>query len=201
MGSNGASIPNRNGTAISAFGLSLVIPPGTGGGCVMTGPFKKHITNLGPVAYAPRGPNGGLGYNPRCLRRDLSPGFSNQTKPSDVAKVIDEPQDLYSFDELLEGLTGVHAGGHFLIGGVGIDAFASPGDPAFYLHHAQVDRVWTIWQGLKPEERLNQVFGTGRAFNSEFAILCFPPFFRSAFSSSTVVRDPKVLNLQEAFAC
>lgn len=197
MGSNGAYIPNRNGTAISAFGLHLLIPPGTGGGCVTTGPFKNHTTNLGPVAYAPQGPNGGLGYNPRCLVRDLSPGFSNQTKPSDVAKVIREPQDLYSFDDLLEGLTGVHAGAHFLMGGVGIDAFASPGDPAFYLHHAQVDRVWTIWQALKPEERLNQVYGTGTAFNSEFlffASLLFPSAFLFYCYAGFVS-----LNLQAAF--
>ncbi|KAI9760561.1 MAG: hypothetical protein M1835_000146 [Candelina submexicana] len=166
MGSNGAYIPNRNGTAISAFGIHAVIPPGTGGGCLTSGPFKNHIVNLGPIAYAPQGPNGGLGYNPRCLARDLSPGFSNQTKPSDVVKVIGEPQDLYNFDDVFEGLTGVHAGGHFQMGGLGIDAFASPGDPAFYLHHAQVDRVWTLWQGLKPEERLNQVFGTSTAFNT-----------------------------------
>ncbi|KAL9002039.1 MAG: hypothetical protein Q9188_005010 [Gyalolechia gomerana] len=166
MGSNGAYIPNRNGTAISAFGIHAVIPPATGGGCVTTGPFKNHTINLGPVAYAPQGPNGGLGYNPRCLVRDLAPGFSNQTKPSDVAKVIGEPQDLYNFDDLLESLTGVHAGGHFQMGGAGIDAFASPGDPVFYLHHAQVDRVWTIWQGLEPEERLRQVFGTSTAFNT-----------------------------------
>lgn len=187
MGSNGAYIPNHNGTAISAFGLHVLIPPGTGGGCVTTGPFRDHTTNLGPVAYAPQGPNGGLGYNPRCLVRDLSLGFSNQTKPSDVAKVIGEPQDLYSFDDLLESLTGVHAGAHFLMGGVGIDAFASPGDPAFYLHHAQVDRVWSIWQGLKPEERLNQVFGTGTAFNSEFLFL--PLFSFPPPSSSPVMRD------------
>ena len=187
MGSNGAYIPNHNGTTISAFGLSVPIPPATGGGCVTTGPFRNHITNLGPVAYAPQGPNGGLGYNPRCLVRDLAPGFSNQTKPSDVAKVIGEPHDLSSFDDLFESLTGVHAGGHFLMGGVGIDAYASPGDPAFYLHHAQVDRVWSIWQALKPEERLNQVYGTGTAFNSEFLpllLFSFPPP-----SPSTVMQD------------
>ena len=168
MGSNGAYIPNRNGTAISAFGIHAVIPPATGGGCLMTGPFKDHIVNLGPVAYAPYGPDGGLGYNPRCLARDLSLVFSNQTKPSEVVKVISGPQDLGSFDNLFESLAGVHAGGHFTMGGPGIDAFASPGDPAFYLHHAQVDRVWALWQGLKPEERLYQVFGTETAFNSEF---------------------------------
>ncbi|KAL8838198.1 MAG: hypothetical protein Q9170_002241 [Blastenia crenularia] len=175
MGSNGAYIPNHNGTDVFAFGIHALIPPGTGGGCVNTGPFKNHIVNLGPVAFAPRGPNGGLGYNPRCLVRDLAPALSYQTRSSDVAKLIGEPQDLNNFDGLLEGLTGVHAGGHFQIGGVQIDAFSSPGDPVFYLHHAQVDRVWTIWQGLKPEKRLNQVYGTKTAFNSEFApSLLFP---------------------------
>ncbi|KAG8526301.1 uncharacterized protein KY384_000294 [Bacidia gigantensis] len=166
MGSNGKYIPNRNGTAISAFGLHAVIPPATGGGCVYSGPFQNHSVNLGPVAYAPYGPDGGLGYYPRCLARDLAPGFSNQTKPSDVVHVIRDTDDLYTFDDVFEGLTGVHAGGHFQMGGTGIDAFASPGDPAFYLHHAQVDRVWTLWQDLKPEERRNQVFGTSTAFNN-----------------------------------
>lgn len=199
MGSNGAYVPNRNGTAISAFGLHAVIPPATGGGCVTTGPFKNYTVNLGPIAFAPQGPDGGLGYNPRCLVRDLAPGFSNQTKPSDVAKVIGEPQDLYSFDVLFEGLTGVHAGGHFQMGGLGIDAFASPGDPAFYLHHAQVDRVWTIWQALKPEERLSQVFGTSTAFNSEFLPLLLFFFFFPPLSLLLSYGVCEILNLQAAF--
>ena len=29
----------------------------------------------------------------------------------------------------------------------------SPGEPAFYLHHAMIDRVWWIWQMLSPRER------------------------------------------------
>ena len=192
MGSNGAYIPNRNGTAISAFGLNAIIPPVTGGGCVTTGPFKNHTVNLGPVAYAPYGPDGGLGYNLRCLVQDLAPGFSNQTKTPDVVKLIEEPRDLFEFDDLFEGLSGVHAGGHFQMGGVGIDAFSSPGDPVFYLHHAQVDRVWSIWHGLKPEERLDQVFGTSTAFNSRsrfsypYSLLSF--FIFCLFSFSKVAR-------------
>ena len=27
-----------------------------------------------------------------------------------------------------------------------VDSFASPGDPTFFLHHAQIDRLWTLWQ-------------------------------------------------------
>lgn len=33
------------------------------------------------------------------------------------------------------------------------DVFTSPGDPAFYLHHAMIDRVWWMWQMLSPRER------------------------------------------------
>lgn len=42
----------------------------------------------------------------------------------------------------------------------------SPGDPAFYAHHSQIDRVWTIWQWLDIEKRQNQVAGTGTFLNS-----------------------------------
>jgi tyrosinase len=44
------------------------------------------------------------------------------------------------------GTIGVHGGGHFTINGdPGGDLFTSPGDPAFFLHHGQIDRVWSIW--------------------------------------------------------
>lgn len=49
---------------------------------------------------------------------------------------------------------GVHGGGHYTLGGdPGRDVFSSPGDPTFYLHHANIDRVWWIWQMLSPIER------------------------------------------------
>lgn len=39
MSGNGESIPH-GGTYVSAFGLNVTLPPGTGGGCVKDGPFK-----------------------------------------------------------------------------------------------------------------------------------------------------------------
>jgi tyrosinase len=45
------------------------------------------------------------------------------------------------------GLWGVHAAGHYTISGdPGGDFFLAPGDPAFWLHHGMIDRVWWIWQ-------------------------------------------------------
>jgi len=88
MGGNGEYIPH-SGTILypppGASGDPIVLDPGFGGGCVNTGPFKNMQVNLGPVALpnATPGPNGGLGYNPRCLKRDVGPGvalkFTNYT--------------------------------------------------------------------------------------------------------------------------
>lgn len=132
-----------------------------------SGPFANTNVTLGPVAFEPRGPNGGLGYNPRCLSRDLSLEWGNNTKPTDVLSQLTTCNDVGCFEEQLEAINGVHAGGHFTMGGLGIDAYSSAGDPAFWLHHANVDRMWTLWQNLAPKKRINQVSGTGTAFNSK----------------------------------
>ena len=97
MGSNGISTPHGP-TGISAFGLNLPVAPGTGGACIFLGPFKNYTVNLGPRAFAPINEPNGLGYNPRCLQRDLSVAWSNQTKPTDVMKVISSCADLGCFD-------------------------------------------------------------------------------------------------------
>ena len=56
---------------------------------------------------------------------------------------------------------GVHAAGHFTIGGdPGGDFYTSPGDPTFFLHHAQVDRTWWMWQNQDPAHRTYAVAGT-----------------------------------------
>lgn len=82
--------------------------------------------NLGPVAPTLDGvePNGdGTGYNPRCLRRDIS-AFAAQgwTKTIDTASLILENDDIYWFQTIMQGefekgFLGVHTAGHFTIGG------------------------------------------------------------------------------------
>ena len=60
-------------------GGNISLPAGVGGGFVTTGPFADMTINLGPVGglegTAP-GPDGGLGYNPRGLKRDLGPAMN-----------------------------------------------------------------------------------------------------------------------------
>lgn len=43
---------------------------------------------------------------------------------------------------------GCHGGGHAGIGGIARDPVISPNDPAFWLTHGQLDRVYWIWQML-----------------------------------------------------
>ncbi|PSR84012.1 hypothetical protein BD289DRAFT_482993 [Coniella lustricola] len=166
MGSNGQAVPHGP-TNISAFGLNLTLAPATGGGCVYMGPFTPdtYQVHLGPVAFQPYDGDGGLEYNPRCLVRDLSAVWANNTRPTKVLSLLEACDDIGCFDTELEAIDGVHAGGHFAMGGLGLDAYASAGDPAFWLHHAQIDRVWTIWQNQAPAQRTWQTAGTGTAFN------------------------------------
>jgi len=76
MGGNGKFIPGHPGVTVQIPGYPAVnLPPGLGGGCVETGPFKNMKVNLGPIGSVsePPGPLGGIGYNPRCLKRDVGP--------------------------------------------------------------------------------------------------------------------------------
>jgi tyrosinase len=41
-------------------------------------------------------------------------------------------------------------------GDPGGDLFTSPGDPAFYVHHGMMDRMWTYWQLLDPANRYSE---------------------------------------------
>ncbi|EMR89560.1 hypothetical protein ACHAPC_005106 [Botrytis cinerea] len=150
-----------------------IIPPGVGGGCVTTGPFKNMTVHLGPVfgtiSGTPVNPQAdGFGYNPRCLRRDVNVHSAAVTKTNYTYDLITNPSnaDIYWFQTVMQGLFsigewGVHTGGHYTVGGdPGGDFFTSSGDPAFYLHHGMIDRVWWIWQLQDLAKRQDAVSGT-----------------------------------------
>ncbi|KAK3117612.1 hypothetical protein LTR53_000840 [Teratosphaeriaceae sp. CCFEE 6253] len=181
ISNNGGNLPGKNATYFqSAANPQVVVPPGTGGKCVTAGPFKDMSVNLGPLvpAYSEIPPNpspDGLGYNPRCLRRDISTFSANLAlKDGDIANLIVNNTNVKDFQEDMEGLfnfnrplLGVHTAGHFLIGGdPGGDFFASPGDPYFFLHHGQIDRVWWIWQNQDLKNRQNAIAGTITILNT-----------------------------------
>lgn len=85
--------------------------------------------HLGPVSpnYQSPGikpqPGNGLGYNPRCLRRDITSYTSEKwTSVNDVVGLIKNYTDVGHFQRAMEGIPltdflGVHGGGHAVLGG------------------------------------------------------------------------------------
>ncbi|MFE9779490.1 tyrosinase family protein [Streptomyces sp. NPDC005775] len=97
------------------------------------------------------------------LRRQLG-GFNNTVKlptEDDVKACLAQvpydqapwdSTDHPSFRNYLEG--GIGPGIHNLVhgwvsGNMG-DVLSAPNDPVFFLHHANVDRIWTVWQKQHP---------------------------------------------------
>ncbi|KAF1994200.1 Di-copper centre-containing protein [Amniculicola lignicola CBS 123094] len=222
MGNNGEFFEHGN-TILEAFGLTLPLPPGTGGGCLKPGPFSDLIVNLGlnqtisPPAVTVTAPipgtvqneittqpeplsspanltsevdsefnqtqsfervalityNEALNYNPRCLRRDLNTFWASQLDAAHTEYLL-ACNTVDCFQKRIDGYEPdkpdpqpvMHPAGHFSVGGLQNDPFASPGDPVFYLIHAQIDRLWSIWQAQDPA-RQYQVGGTVKPLDKD----------------------------------
>ncbi|KAJ5662243.1 Di-copper centre-containing protein [Penicillium maclennaniae] len=153
MSGNGVHIANEADIPLKLDSYpALIVPAGTGGGCVTSGPFKDYTVNLGPAAL-------------------VLPGGNRYNNYTAVANLILQNHDIWDFEMTMQGVPGsgslgVHGGGHYSMGGdPGRDVYVSPGDPAFWHHHGMIDRVWWIWQNLDVENRLNAISGTGTFLN------------------------------------
>lgn len=183
QGGNGVYAAH-NCTPALISGLNC-IPPAGGGGCVETGPYAGYAANLSSSAPTLRaeGVAAGttwLGYQPRCIRRDISAWVTSRWSTDDnsvdllangtyqsgpgLAAGIAPFQDHLqggTAEDFAAGYFGLHSAGHFAFGGdPGGDVFNSPNDPLFWLHHGQIDRTWWIWQNQDVVGRAFLVAGT-----------------------------------------
>lgn len=51
-----------------------------------------------------------------------------------------------TFNDFTMQLEGAHGNVHMWVGGTMADFMFSPADPLFWLHHANIDRIWSVWQ-------------------------------------------------------
>lgn len=174
---NGAKVPHASWfyEVPHSGGLNNTVPPQDGGGCLTSGPFANLTVNLGPVnsnGSLPGwiGSGTGLDYNPRCVVRDMGTYWSYLVEWDNVTALF-EADSFEDFNTAVDST--VHRGGHFTIGGLNSDLFTSPGDPVFFFHHAQIDRMWTLWQNLNLTTRGNQIQGPLNWFNCMFCISAF----------------------------
>ncbi|KAL9109899.1 MAG: hypothetical protein Q9227_005422 [Pyrenula ochraceoflavens] len=160
------------------LGPNLTLPHGGGGGCLKPGHFDDWISTMGPydvnIIFDGTGElRPGMFTNlstTKCLQRDVNAAVA-QTYTNQI--LVDEDLatiNVGDFQTLMNGApgtsnVGLHAGGHFTIGKIGSDFFASPQDPAFWVHHGNVDRLWAQWQAADPENRQYAVSGTSTVLN------------------------------------
>ena len=166
MSGDGIVIPNL--ANISAEGITY--PHGSGGGCVKSGPFVNFTTTFRAFAiseaFSGVPPENPFEYVLDCLTRDLNHYLSsNFLTKSLIDSLIFNSSDIATFQDTIDSKPtvtslGMHGAGHFTVGRVLLDFFSSPGDPVFFLRHAMIDRVWTIWQDLDPENRQYAISGT-----------------------------------------
>ncbi|KAI0101245.1 Di-copper centre-containing protein [Daldinia grandis] len=102
--------------------------------CINSGRFAGLQLSLGP---------GMATNNPHCLQRAVNEQTTTQTGVNSWNACMSRTTypDFHSCVEFT-----FHAQGHNGVGGLMADAIASPGDPAFFMHHLFVDYAFRKWQ-------------------------------------------------------
>ncbi|KAF8954699.1 hypothetical protein BDZ97DRAFT_1927844 [Flammula alnicola] len=121
-------------------------------GCVRDGPFANYTLRLGP----------GKLITEHCLTRGINNDARKYLTSSAMANATKLPTfELFRIELEGEPITSdhrMHDGGHIAVGGEMSNFYSSPGDPLFYLHHANLDRIWWNWQQMLPM-RLFEISG------------------------------------------
>ena len=152
----------------------LALPHGTGGGCIMSGPFtgwNRSMNSLDISILTSGGPLPPTAFdkNITCLTRDLNPlvaqAYINSTQ---VATALASP-DMATFDFLVNGspikqVLGIHSSAHFTMGDPASNVFVSAQDPIWFPLHTMLDHVYVQWQTLHPDVALTFT-GTQTAVN------------------------------------
>ncbi|KAF2162476.1 hypothetical protein M409DRAFT_27101 [Zasmidium cellare ATCC 36951] len=107
--------------------------------CVEQGPFANM-----PALY------NGTHYELHCLSRHFAFKEDVGVRHYDVSYLSPQTTaDVLDTDDYMELVLGIEHGPHnHLPLGIGGDflSFTAPAEPLFFLHHAQLDRLWWIWQ-------------------------------------------------------
>lgn len=95
-------------------------------------------------------------YDEYCLSREF-----NQTAYEMVNQTnVDECFALETYNDAnFCYVDKPHSGGHLGVSGTLENQNASPGDPVFFLHHANLDRLWWKWQKANLTARLEDMSG------------------------------------------
>ncbi|KAH8821800.1 hypothetical protein F5884DRAFT_827986 [Xylogone sp. PMI_703] len=80
-----------------------------------------------------------------CLLRKFDHTNGRLSGEKYKAETIDQVLQRPNITSFLSDINKIHASVHEGLGG-DMEGFSAPNDPLFFLHHAQVDRLWWTWQ-------------------------------------------------------
>lgn len=151
---------------------ALSIPHGSGGGCIISGPFADMTATMDPISInflinGTEPPHSVFNKNETCLTRDLNV-FAAQTWCNYTAvQTAVEVGDIETFTTQINGVIGggslgIHSGAHFIMGNPAANIFVSAQDPIWYPLHTMLDRVYSSWQ-IRHPDTANTLFGTETA--------------------------------------
>lgn len=118
------------------------------------GPFANLTVNLVVTGDDKSTPS----FAPHELTRDFRVDDTSvigafSSKAVAYAQAIEDFNDYRTYLESVP-----HGGVHRYISG-DMGPVQSPNEPLFFLHHAQVDRLWTLWQKANPQKRNTEYVG------------------------------------------
>ena len=190
------SEPRKDPILSPLDGFGGIGRPNTEGGSVtvVEGPFANLTLHL------VQGENDSPFFQPNQLRRsledrpDIVKGFTTAS--------VQHAQSYSSFNDYRYYLEGIpHGAVHTFVGGSMMPS-SSPQEPLFFLHHAQIDRLWALWQEQDRANRITDYAGNYYGADSlngpfEAKIDDMMPSFGGLISDATVrdVMDTKAGDL------
>lgn len=94
-----------------------------------------------------------LGFTPTV---NLMGGPHNVTRNIGAFAILPNAADVATaltngtFNTFAPALEGIHNSGHVWVGGSMMSILTAPADPVFWMHHAEIDRLWAEWQAANP---------------------------------------------------
>ncbi|KAF9038245.1 tyrosinase [Panaeolus papilionaceus] len=150
-GFGGDGVPGTYTPPYNPTGENRIFPEAFHG-CVQDGPFANVTLHYGPGKYV----------TDHCFTRGVNDTMKPYLNSAAVANATAQPNfELFRIEIEGEPITPTnkaHDGGHIMIGGEMSNFYSSPGDPLFFLHHANLDRIWRTWQ-LSTPSRLFEITG------------------------------------------
>ncbi|TFK24173.1 Di-copper centre-containing protein [Coprinopsis marcescibilis] len=159
-------------------------------GCIGDGPFKDTKIHLGP----------GKLVTTHCIVRGISEGTRRGMTSANVAAVISLAGTYERLRVMVDSFANgmIHGAGHATVGGEMLNIYSAGADPLFYLHHANLDRVWWKWQQADPEKRMYDVSGPTTQGGKEEVTLDFMLDF-PALGPNVTVRE--IMDAGQAPGC